>query len=176
MTEPGAVRDLLERAADSGLGGPPAAAPVQALVSAGRTRTRRRRWRVLGGLAVVAVLAVGGSVLFTGRYWLGSHQVPGFGGYRSVECGGVRVALSALPGRPVDANEHGGPAEGLDQVYRLYEWSRKTPYDTATWTLVVPRDGVALLVATAPGTRTYVPVRQQPDGHWLAFPACDVGR
>jgi hypothetical protein len=91
----------------------------------------------------------------------------------SVTCGGIRLNPAALPGRTIGPAERSGPAAGVAQVLRLYEWTRRTPYDRVTWSVVEPGNGTALLVATAPGQQTrYIPVRRQPAGHWQIDTPC----
>jgi hypothetical protein len=93
----------------------------------------------------------------------------------AVTCGGIRLNPRLLPGRPIGPAEQTGPAAGVAQVLRLFEWTRRTPYDSAAWSVVDAGTGTALLVATAPTQPTrYVPVHRQPDGHWQIDTPCQL--
>jgi hypothetical protein len=95
----------------------------------------------------------------------------------TLECGGIRLGVAALPGRPVGADERTGPAEGISQVLRLFEWTRRTPYDGVAWSVADAGNGTALLVATArAGSARYIPVRRLPDGHWQIDAPCRLHR
>jgi hypothetical protein len=105
----------------------------------------------------------------------GFGQPAAFGG-GGATCGGVRLNPAALPGRPIGPGEQSGPAEGIGQLLRLYEWTRHTPYDGARWSTVNGAGyGTALLVAALPGgPARYIPVHLRPDGHWQIDAPCEL--
>ena len=152
------------------------------------TPRRGRRVSVLRSAAVVAALAAVGIPTLTGSA-AGSParsltDVTPVGGVRPGEvalgggtarCGGLPVDPAALPGTAIGAAERSGPAEGISQLLRLYEWTRHTPYDGATWSYVDAGPDAALLVATWPGrARRYIPVHQRPDTHWQIDAPCTL--
>jgi hypothetical protein len=92
----------------------------------------------------------------------------------AVACGGIRINPAALPGRPIGPAERSGPAEGVGQVLRLFEWTRHTPYDGVAWSVADAGNGTALLVAHGGPQDRYIPVHRQPDGHWQIDAPCHL--
>jgi hypothetical protein len=95
-------------------------------------------------------------------------------GGSAVTCAGIRFNPADLPGRPIGPAERSGPAEGIAQVLRLYEWNRHSPYDGATWSVVNAADDAAVLVARTGPADHYIPVRRRPDGHWQIDAPCHL--
>jgi hypothetical protein len=133
----------------------------------GGRRPGSRRTLSVVATAVGVLVALG----WAGDTGASAGVVPAaaLGGAR-MTCGGLVV--TALPGRRVGAAEQSGPAEGIAQLLRLSEWSRRSPYDGARWWVLPAGDGAALLVATQPGRAAYIPVRRRPDGHWQIDAPC----
>lgn len=148
----------------------------------------RRRVGVLRSAAVVAAVAAVGIPTLAGSAAGTPARSPAevalVGGVRPGEvalgggtasCGGISVNPADLPGRAISAEDRSGPAEGISQILRLYEWTRHTPYDGARWSSVDAGPQAALLVATWPGRPSrYIPVRQRADTHWQIDAPCTL--
>jgi hypothetical protein len=177
MTE---VRELLESAAEAVPDD--TAAPLGAVVAAGRRRVRGRRLAIAGaGVATVAaVLAVGlpmrhasdgrltGSVdMMTGSDANHAGPAP----VAELPCG---LDRAKLPGRTVTVDNGDWPTEQAADLLGLYGWPRAVPYSLARWTVVT--DGsTGVLIAWLPGaTPRYLTIHRGPNNSWVAGSPCAV--
>ncbi|MEN3361944.1 MAG: hypothetical protein V7637_5926 [Mycobacteriales bacterium] len=142
----------------------------------GRRPGSLRSATLAAAVAVASLLTLSGADAGSGRA-LADAGLPGsaLGGVGAT-CGGVRLNPADLPGPAIGAEQRSGPAEGISQLLRLYEWTRHTPYDGARWSTVTGAGyGTALLVATLPGQAAqYIPVHLRSDGHWQIDTPCEL--